>query len=153
MRLESYPDLKSASQVHLQLALKYLDEGRGLIGKDPTQASEKLYKAAEEAVKALTAYFNLSNILSSVEKRGRWTVTELEKAVEAISEKLGAWFRGSWDTAWTLHVWGFHEAKFDSKAVEIRLPDIERIVIETQKNMKKRGSYPIFTSSLLYGVS
>jgi hypothetical protein len=137
MPLESYPDLKSASQVHLQLALKYLDEGRSLIGKDPTQASGKLYKAAEEAVKALTAYFNLSNILSSVEKRGRWTVTELEKAVETISEKLGAWFRGSWDTAWTLHVWGFHEAKFDSKAVEIRLPDIERIVIETQKNMKE----------------
>jgi len=39
----------------------------------------------------------------------------------------------SWDTAWALHVWGFHEAKFDSEAVKIRLPYIEKIVEEAKK--------------------
>jgi len=31
---------------HLQLALKFLEEGEELIEKDPVQASGKLYKAA-----------------------------------------------------------------------------------------------------------
>ena len=38
-------------EARLELAVKYLNEGRVLIDKDPVQASEKLYKAAEEAVK------------------------------------------------------------------------------------------------------
>ena len=31
---------------HLQLTLKFLEEGEALIEKNPVQASEKLYKAA-----------------------------------------------------------------------------------------------------------
>jgi hypothetical protein len=42
----------------ISVALKYLEEGRSLIDEDPVQASEKLYKAAEEAVKALAHHFN-----------------------------------------------------------------------------------------------
>ncbi|WP_243679172.1 PaREP1 family protein [Vulcanisaeta distributa] len=105
------------------------------------QASEKLYKAAEECVKALAQYYDLKNILGRVNERGgRWTVTELEKAVEAISERLGDWFGGeAWDRAWALHVWGFHEAKLDAEAVRIRYPYIERIVNETNKIMKMKS--------------
>jgi len=54
---------------HLELSMKYLDEGRSLIDKDPIQASEKLYKAAEEVVKALTIYFNLSDIIEKVDEK------------------------------------------------------------------------------------
>jgi hypothetical protein len=118
---------------HLEFALKYLMEGKSLTDKDPAQASEKLYKVAEEVVKALTVHFNLSDIIKRVDERGRWTATELEKAVLRISEKLGEWFFDSWDKAWALHVWGFHEAKFDSEDVRRRLPAIERIVLEAQK--------------------
>jgi hypothetical protein len=32
-----------------------------------------------------------------------------------------------------LHVWGFHEAKFDPEAVKVRLPAIERIVEEAKR--------------------
>lgn len=32
-----------------------------------------------------------------VNNRDRWTVTELEKAVLAISRILGEWFREAWD--------------------------------------------------------
>jgi hypothetical protein len=52
-------------------------------------------------------YFNLSDVLESVKKRGGWTVAELERAVEAISEGFGEWFISVWDIAWVLHVWGF----------------------------------------------
>jgi len=131
-------DPRIACEAHLELSLKYLDEGRALIDKDPIQASEKLYKAAEEAVKALAILCNLQDVLAGVEEKGRWTVSYLEKAVEAISERLGGWFGEAWDRAWALHVWGFHEAKLDSKAVEIRLPYVERMVLEAEKIVRGR---------------
>ena len=131
-------DPQVVSDIHLELSLKYLGEGRALVNRDPVQASEKLYKAAEEAVKALAVFYNLQDILSRVEGRGRWVASDLEKAVEAISERLGGWFLQSCDNAWALHVWGFHEAKLDSKAVEIRLPYVERMVLEAEKIIRGR---------------
>jgi len=130
-------DPQVVSDIHLELSHRYLGEGRALVNRDPIQASEKLYKAAEEAVKALAVFYNLQDVLAGVEEKGRWTVSYLEKAVEAISEKLGGWFLQSWDNAWALHVWGFHEAKLDSKAVEMRLPYVERIVLETERVIQR----------------
>jgi hypothetical protein len=126
-------DPRVAGEAHLELSLRYLSEGRALVDKDPIQASGKLYKAAEEAVKALAIFYNLQDVLAGVEEKGRWAVSYLEKAVEAISERLGGWFGEAWDRAWALHVWGFHEAKLDSKAVEIRLPYVERMVLEAER--------------------
>jgi len=128
------PDAKQ----HLEYALKYLVEGKSLTDKDPVQASEKLYKAAEEVVKVFTVHFNLTNIIRRVDERGKWTATELEKAVLRISGKLGEWFFDSWDKAWALHVWGFHEAKFDTEDVKRRLPAIEKMVLEAQKIIHER---------------
>ena len=85
-------DPQATCEVHLELSHRYLGEGRALVGRDPVQASEKLYKAAEEAVKALAIFYDLQDILSRVEGRGRWVASDLEKAVEAISERLGGWF-------------------------------------------------------------
>ena len=131
-------DPRVAGEAHLELSHRYLGEGRALVDKDPIQASGKLYKAAEEAVKALAIFYNLQDVLAGVEEKGRWTVSYLEKAVEAISERLGGWFGEAWDRAWALHVWGFHEAKLDSKAVEIRLPYVERMVLEAEKIIRGR---------------
>ena len=128
-----HPTLNPEIKKHLDLALSFLEEGKSFVEKNPVQASEKLYKAAEESVKLLALYLGISDVLAQVRQRNRWTVTDLEKAVEAISQKLGDWFMASWDTAWALHVWGFHEAKFDSEAVKIRLPYIEKIVEEAKK--------------------
>jgi len=119
-------------EAHLELASRYLEEGKGLVDKDPVQASEKLYKAAEEAVKALAMHFNVKEVLDVVE-RSRWSVTELVRAVTEISKKLGKWFRYSWDSAWVLHVWGFHEARLDAESVRERLPDVEGMVLEARK--------------------
>ncbi|MCG2892849.1 MAG: PaREP1 family protein [Vulcanisaeta sp.] len=113
---------------HLELAERFLAEGRGLIDRDPVQASKKLYKAAEEAVKALATALNLDEAEKALEK-GRWTVSLLNDAVYTISEKLGVkelidW----WDAAWFLHVEGFHEARLRSVDVAKRLGHVEALV-------------------------
>ena len=43
----------------------------------------------------------------------------------------------SWDTAWTLHVWGFYEAKLDSEAVKRRATHIKKLIIELEKTIKR----------------
>ena len=89
--------LEALAEAHLELAVRLLAEGEALADRDPVQASEKLYKVAEEAVKALAIRLNLSEVLRRVEERGRWTVADLEKAVLKSSERLGGWVRQSWD--------------------------------------------------------
>lgn len=131
-------DPQVAAESHLELAERCLEEGKKLVESDPVQASEKLYKAAEEVVKALAVHFSLRDILEEVEKSGRRSAGRLEKAVLRISEKVGGWFSAAWDRAWALHVWGFHEAKFDPEDVKARLPDIERIVAEAQRIVGKK---------------
>jgi hypothetical protein len=54
------------------------------------QASERLYRAAEEAVKALALHYNLRGALEKAERKGGWTFEELESAVRAIAERWGS---------------------------------------------------------------
>jgi len=132
--------IKKALQ-HLELAERFLSEGRELIDKDPVQASEKLYKAAEEAVKALAIALNLDEAKKALEK-GRWILSLLDDAIYAISEKLRVkelmdW----WDAAYRLHVEGFHEARLRSVDVAKRLGHVEALVslakMVVEKNLKK----------------
>jgi len=51
------------------LRKKYFNEEEKLIEEDPVQASEKLHKAVEEAIKALAIAENLKEILERVKKR------------------------------------------------------------------------------------
>ena len=73
---------------HLALALRYLEEGKTLIEKDPVKASEKLYKAAEEAVKALAIGLDLEQARIAT-KEGTWWTKLQNWAAEAVAEKLG----------------------------------------------------------------
>jgi hypothetical protein len=130
---EFHRSLGSEAEKHLDLALRFLEEGKTLVDKDPVQASEKLYKAAEEVVKALTTCYNLSEVLDVIEERGRWTIAELEEAVELVGKRVGEWFITSWDATWVLHVWGFHETKLGAEAVKIRARYVEKIVLEAKK--------------------
>lgn len=121
-------DPSDVAEIHAELAEKFLEEGKALLDKDPVQASEKLYKAAEEAVKAAAYRLGLSEVINRVEERGRWTVTDLEKAARAAARVLGEDVYVGWDRANYLHVWGFHEAKLDPDAVRERIPHVERVV-------------------------
>ena len=107
---------------------KYLEEGRSYIeSEDAVQASEKLYKGAEEAVKSLSrAYAN--GVWKEVEEKGRGTSPLLFKAADQIAGKLGGEIRNYWDTAWTLHVEGFHEARLNLDYVKKRVENIEKLV-------------------------
>ncbi len=121
-------DPGSDPRPHIELAEEFLTRAREHIARDPVQAAEKLYKAAEEAVKALAVEYNLTDILSKVEERGRWRAEDLFQAVAELSKRLGDEIRRCWHTAWTLHVWDFHEAKATRDHVEASAKDIELLV-------------------------
>lgn len=117
-----------------------MDEAREYLAKgNPVQASEKLYKAAESCVKILAESY-VRDVYKEAEKRGRWTVTLLEKTVEKLADTFGEDFRRWWDAAWTLHVWGFHEEKLDVEAVKRRVEDVENMVKLTLNTVKSRGN-------------
>ena len=124
-------------EIRIELAEKYLKEGVSLAEKDPVEASEKIYKSAEKCVKASAVYLNLEEILRRVRERGRWTVTELERAVREASKRMGEDIHIGWDVANYLHVWGFHEAKLDGDAVSRRIPYVEKMLGAVRKAVGK----------------
>jgi len=73
---------------HIELAERFLAEGRELIDKDPVQASKKLYKTAEEAVKVLATALNHPETRKAIESGGRCSEL-LEKAAQGIAKTLG----------------------------------------------------------------
>lgn len=115
---------------------EFLREGKNYLEKgDPVQASEKLYKAAEEAVKVL-ALTHAPEVHKEAEKRGRWTSDLLFEA----AGKMGREVRHCWDSAWTLHVQGFHEMKLNVNSVEERVEDIAELVrLAEDKKFMVRG--------------
>ena len=125
---------------HVEIAEKLLAEGRELIDKDPVQASEKLYKAAEEAVKALATALNLPEARKAIESGDRRS-KPLEKAAQAVAKALGIKeFILWWDVAFKLHVDGFHEAKLSSEDVKERYEYIETMVNTAKRILQKQQS-------------
>ncbi|ABW02061.1 PaREP1 family protein [Caldivirga maquilingensis] len=121
-------DPATVSKAHLELAVKFLNEGKDLIDKDPIQASERLYKAAEEAIKAIAVALNLEEAKRASEI-SRWTTQLLFDAVDNASDKVGKReLRWWWGRAWFLHVEGFHEARLRPDQVRRDLPDVESLV-------------------------
>jgi hypothetical protein len=107
---------------------RYLEEGGRFVEQgDPVQASEKLYKAAEEAVKVLAKHFALPEY-EEAEGRGRWTTTLLFSAVRRLSETVNPQVANWWHAAWFLHVEGFHEARLSIEEVKFRVKFIEELV-------------------------
>jgi len=124
-----------ASLERVKLIERLLGEASGYLEKgDAVQSSEKLYKSAEECIKALAEHFDFKEV-KDAEERGRWTVTLLEKAVRRLAERLGGAIIDSWNGANYLHVWGFHEVKLDTEAVKIRMPAIESLIEMTKKTL------------------
>ncbi|MCC6017327.1 MAG: PaREP1 family protein [Desulfurococcaceae archaeon] len=105
---------------YIEIAERFLVEGRELIDKDPVQASEKLYKAAEEVVKVLAIALNLPEARKAIESGGWWSKL-LEKTAQSVAKALGVKeFILWWNTAYKLHVDGFHEAKLSSEDIRER---------------------------------
>jgi hypothetical protein len=125
---------------HVEVAERFLAEGRELIDKDPVQASEKLYKAAEEVVKTLALALNLPEARRATESGGWWSKL-LEKAAQGVARTLGIKeFILWWDTAFRLHVDGFHEARLSSEDVRERYEYIEEMVNLARKVLRELGT-------------
>ncbi|MDT7902404.1 MAG: PaREP1 family protein [Acidianus sp.] len=75
-------NLLSASDVLIKEADELLEKG------DTVQASEKYYKAAEEAIKLITKTLNIQDVLQKVKEEGYWSLGILHDAVVEISQRL-----------------------------------------------------------------
>jgi hypothetical protein len=84
--------LKTSADVYLEDADELLDRG------DTLQASEKLYKAAEEAIKILSGILLEDDIISEVRNKD-WNTEIINKAVFKLSSILGKWIIESWGSA------------------------------------------------------
>jgi len=125
--------------VRVDLAERFLEEAKAHLGKgDPVQASEKLYKVAEECMKALAEAFNLPE-LEEARKRGRWTAYLLGSASRSLAKKLDEpRIEYAWAIACDIHVWGFHEAKYGIEEIEGDVAHMEWLLNYTKKLVEER---------------
>lgn len=120
---------KPASPERLELARRMLGEAEECLAKgDAVQASGELYKASEESIKALAEAMDL-------EEEGGWCTRLLGRAAARLSDELGVEVRHSWDSAYYLHVLSFHEAQLGREDVEVRVPDVRRLVELAERHL------------------
>ncbi|WP_440058937.1 PaREP1 family protein [Thermogladius sp. 4427co] len=133
-------DPQDVAGYRIELAEKLLEEAKSYIGKgDSLQASEKLYKAVEECIKALAELQGIPEYKEAVEA-GWWKTGLLDRAVITLAKTLNEpRIVDSWDSAYYLHVQGFHENKFTVREVVERVGKIEWLVKYTGEVMKKSG--------------
>ena len=94
---------------------EWINEADELLEKgDVVQASEKYYKAVEEAVKVLSRKFNL-RVLRRL-KHGRWTS---ELLFDAVNELGIDEIKDIWYIAWELHIDGFHEMRLTKERLKL----------------------------------
>jgi len=135
-KLKIDPDAEAALRV--EVAERFLEEARKYIeAGDAVQASEKLYRVAEECIKALARHHRIPE-LGEVEKRGRWDTWILGKAATRLAVQLGEErIRAAWAYAYDIHVWGFHEAKYEIEEVKHTLPHIDWLLEYTRRALKQ----------------
>jgi len=123
-RLGLDPGEEAAARI--ELAERFLEEAKKYIEQnDVVQASEKLYKAAEECIKALAQRYRVPELGEAV-KREKWGTWILGKAVTRLAQQLGEErIKAAWSYAYEIHVWGFHEAKYGIEEVKYVLPYVE----------------------------
>jgi len=109
-------DPSEVPRVRVELAERFLEEAKTHLEKgDPVRASEKLYKVAEECVKALAEAFDLPE-LEEARKRGRWTAYLLGSASRSLAKKLNEpRVEYVWAVAYDVHVGAFTKRSTTSR--------------------------------------
>ena len=129
----SVKDPEESSKERLKIAEDYLKECEEHINKeDPVQASENAYKAAEEIIKALAERFRIKEYESFLIE-GRWYTYLLSMASKTLSKNLGDWVIDGWNSAYDLHVWGFHEGKLNLDYVKVGVEKVKKMLNEAKK--------------------
>ena len=106
-----------------------LDESKEYIAKgNAVQASEKLYKAVEECIKILAEQHKLPEY-SEAKEDGRWKNYLLAQAAGKLAYNLRRKeIEDAWARAFNIHVWGFHEGKFDVEDIKPDVPYVEWLI-------------------------
>ena len=132
-------DPKDEAPLHLELAERFMSEGMELLRRgDTIQASEKLYKVAEECIKAMAEALNLEEVAKAREG-GRWTLKLLDVAAKELSRRVSERIYDDWDHAYFLHVEGFHEARLSKEQVEARVKYVKELLQITRKTIQGRS--------------
>ena len=131
-------DLEGA-RMHLELASRYLREAEECLEKgDSVQACEKLYKVAEECVKAMSIALKLEEA-EEAKRKGKWNLKLLDLAAKKLAEKINERIYDDWDHAYFLHVEGFHEARLSLEQVKARIKYVKEL-FEIAKNILQQGT-------------
>jgi hypothetical protein len=84
---------------------KLMEESMKLLKRgDTLQASEKLYKIAEECIKILAIQEH-----PDLGVKDYWPTWLIWKQVDELANIYGSDLRNQWNAAWMLHTKGFHE--------------------------------------------
>ena len=138
--LAKAPDIDpgEAALARLEPAEKALGGAEEYIARgDAVQASEKLYKAVKECIKALAEKHNVKQLEKPVE-RGEWGTWLLGMAATDLARRLGEErIRRAWAQAHDIHVWGFHDAKYRVEDVEAALPLAKWLLEYTKKTLEQ----------------
>jgi len=123
--------------VRIELAERFLEEAKKHIeAGDAVQASEKLYKVAEECIKALTVKFKVPEV-EEAKREGRWWTKLLARASRTLSALLNdPMIRYAWEDAYDLHVWGFREAVYSVEHVKMSLPTVKQLLTKVKELVK-----------------
>lgn len=113
----------------VELAQWCLEKAKQHLAKnDAMQASEKLYKAAEESIKFLAEHENLKEVQTAANK-GKWETGLLMTASKKLTSTLNnEEIDGGWLKAWDVHVWGFHENKYGIEETKPAVLYIEKLL-------------------------
>jgi len=135
-KLKIDPDAEAALRV--EVAERFLEEARKYIeAGDAVQASEKLYKVAEECIKALAVKFRVPEV-EEARREGRWWTKLLARASKTLSAVLNdPMIRYAWKDAYDLYVWGFHEVAYSIDHVGLSIPTIEQLLARTKELVKR----------------
>lgn len=107
---------------------RFLKEGEALLEKgELVQACEKIYKAAEDAVKLLAKEY-APEVYDEAEHNGRWFASLLRKAVRSLETRLGEDVSHGWAEAWILHVEGFHEKRLGKEDITWGLKHVKKLI-------------------------
>jgi len=131
-------DPKVVIEARIEVAEKSLEEARQYLEKgNSIQASEKLYKAVEECIKALAQYYNTPDY-QAASREGRWWAQLLGKAARRLARMLNEpRIESAWAVAYEVHVWGFHEAKYDVEDIKDDIKYAEWLLNYTKQVVKE----------------
>ncbi len=144
-RLTGETDPQLEIEQHLETAEGFLEEAKRLIEMAVQtseqiyimQASEKLYKVAEECIKALAIKYSVKE-LEKVKVKGKWDTWLLGQAAASLAEILSEkQIETAWKYAYDIHVWGFHERKYSIREVQHAQPHIEWLLDYAKKKLKE----------------